>query len=393
MQQRQLILDDRYELRRQIGEGGFSRAYLARDHRLGRTVVAKILRRELSTDQASLHRFEREAKIAASVSGPNIVDIYDFGMVDGQPVIISQFISGVDLSKVIRRGTGLRADDVIDIMLDVLGGLETLHRSQIQHRDIKPSNILIPKWDAPAKLTDFGISRSPDDPRLTDPGMILGSPMYMSPEQVSGQEITFATDIYSAAVVMYELSTGRPPFVGDSSSQIMMKHLQEPPVPPRQINGEIPKALESVILKGLAKEPFWRFASAREMADALRAARDSVTASGTASYDPDRTRYMPADDEVTVVSNMPEHPEFPSARKAERPSGIVVGDQPAQARVRKRGFQRQPKQIPFRRVERDRPASRRGWFNIRVRSIPRYPVVIMLVLLIAVMLLAAIQGT
>ncbi len=386
MQQQQLILDGRYELRHQIGEGGFSRAYLAHDHRLGRDVVAKILRVELSTDAATLQRFEREAKIAASVSGPNIVDVYDYGMTNGQPVIISQLISGVDLSRVIRAETGLRYEDAIDIMLDVLGGLETLHRAGIQHRDIKPQNILIPKWDAPAKLTDFGISRSSNDPSLTDPGTVLGSPIYMSPEQIDGRPVTIATDIYSASVVMFELVTGRPPFRGESGSQVMIQHLQKSPPAPRSLKPEIPPQLERIILKGLEKDPTARFRSAREMADALVAVRNAPSAGAGPTYEPDRTRYMPADDQVTVISKMPERREAPVQKRDQAPA-------PRPQVGRKRGFQRERKQVPFRNPAASRSTSKRSWLDIRMRKIPRYPVIIMLVLLIAVLLLAAIQGT
>ncbi|TVR73692.1 MAG: serine/threonine protein kinase [Sphaerobacteraceae bacterium] len=390
MQQQQLILDGRYELRHQIGEGGFSRAYLAHDHRLGRDVVAKILRVELSTDAATLQRFEREARIAASVSGPNIVDVYDYGMTNGQPVIISQLISGVDLSRVIRPESGLRYEDAIDIMLDVLGGLETLHRAGIQHRDIKPQNILIPKWDAPAKLTDFGISRSSNDPRLTDPGTVLGSPIYMSPEQIDGRPVTIATDIYSASVVMFELLTGRPPFRGESGSQVMIQHLQKSPPAPRSLKPEIPLQLERIVLKGLEKDPTDRFRSAREMAEALVAVRNTPSPGAGPTYEPDRTRYMPADDQVTVISKMPERREAPVQKRDQAPA-------PRPQVGRKRGFQRERKQVPLRNPAAGRstpkPTPKRSWLNIRMRTIPRYPVIIMLVLLIAVLLLAAIQGT
>lgn len=388
MQNRQLILDDRYELKRQIGEGGFSRAYLTYDHRLGRSVVAKVMRLELSSDPASLQRFEREAKIAASVSGPNIVDIYDYGMVNGQPVIISQLIAGVDLSKVIRPGTGLRFENAIDIMLDVLSGLETLHRAGIQHRDIKPQNILIPKWEAPAKLTDFGISRGPDDPRLTAPGAVLGSPTYMSPEQIEGLDLTIGTDIYSAAVVLFELVTGCPPFQGESSSRVMLQHLQQKPPAPRSLNADIPVPLERVILTGLEKSPSDRYPTAKSMADALISVRESTKVSDAVYRDPDRTQYMPPDDQVTIVSNMPDQRQNLPAES--EPVSIKRDSSP---RSRKRGSQRDRKPFPLRNPFGNRSVPRRSWFNIRMRQIPHYPILIMFILLILVLLLAAIQGT
>jgi serine/threonine protein kinase len=290
---------------------------------------------------------------------------------------------------VIRPGTGLKFEDAIDIMLDVLGGLETLHRAGIQHRDIKPQNILIPKWDAPAKLTDFGISRGADDPQLTAPGAVLGSPTYMSPEQIEGRELTTGTDIYSASVVLFELVTGRPPFRGESGSRVMIQHLQQKPPSPRALNADIPLSLERVILTGLEKNSRDRYPAARSMADALIAVRDEAKQTGLANREPDRTRYMPPDDQVTVVSNMPEYrQEHPSLPVESAP----VDNKPPQ-RNRKQGFRRDRKRIPIRNPFANRTSPRRSWFNIRMRKIPRYPLIIMFILLISVLLLAAIQGT
>lgn len=383
MDERQRILDGRYELIREIGTGGFSRANLAKDLRLGRHVVAKIMRRELAHDPASRQRFEREARIAASVSGPNIVEIYDFGTVDGQPVIISQWIDGVDLSRVIRKGIGLRASDSIAILLDVLNGLETLHRAGIQHRDVKPSNILLPKWDAPAKLTDFGISRSQFEPRLTVPGQVLGSPAYMSPEQVDGLELSSTTDIYSASVVLFELVTGSVPFDGETASQVMIKHLQSSPPMPRDINPEVPKALERVILTGLSKSPDSRFSSARTMADALR--RIEIDAKlGTESPD-----VLASDD--TVVVEEPFGDRKPENRLAGEAHNhgmpIHLGN-----RGRKRGFERVRKGTPYRKLANRRIPRRRSWIRRRIRSIPKYPVVLMLLVVLTILILAVSEG-
>lgn len=386
MRERRRILEGRYELIRQIGEGGFSRAYLAYDLRLGRNVVAKILRSELTSDPASRQRFEREARIAASVSGTNIVDIYDYGPVDGQPVIVSQWIEGVDLSKVVRKNRGLRAEDAIGIMLDVLAGLETLHRSGVQHRDIKPQNILLPKWDAPAKLTDFGISRAQSDPKLTEPGQVLGSPAYMSPEQIEGMELTAATDIYSASVVLFELMTGSVPFQGETASQIMLQHLASSPPPPRMLNPDIPAELERAILTGLSKPPEARFSTASEMADALRAVSSS-TPSTRPQHQPDtQTRVIPVEERVTVVSSMPERRPDPP-----RPTVNPAPDQ----RSRKQGFRRERKRVPYRQPQPSEKSTpkRQSWFRRRIRRIPRYPMILMFLVVITILLLAVTQGT
>jgi serine/threonine protein kinase len=379
------ILDNRYQILRRIGHGGFSHAYLARDHRLGRDVVAKVLRGELMYDRAARHRFEREARIALSVSGSNIVDIYDFGLADHRPVIVSQYIDGVDLSRVIRPQMGLRVEDAISITLDILAGLDTLHRAGVQHRDIKPQNILLPKWDAPAKLTDFGISRGQNDPRVTEPGLVLGSPTYMSPEQASGEEVTFATDIYSASIVLYELLTGTVPFKGDTASQTMMKHLTATPPPPRYLNLSIPEKLEQIVLSGLAKSPQNRFPSAREMADHLRALRDTNDISQSASSTP-RTDIMPK-----PVRDPRMFRWSPSAN--EEPTTVTQSVSVDSGR--KRGFRRKQKRTPLRSrsaVSRSQTGRRASWLGRTSRRIPKYPLILAIVITLTITLLAVTQG-
>jgi eukaryotic-like serine/threonine-protein kinase len=384
MPERRRVLSGRYELIRQIGEGGFSRAYLADDLRLGRKVVAKILRIELSHEAANRKRFEREARIAASVSGPNIVEVYDYGTDNGQPVIISQWIDGVDLSRVIRKGSGLRPDDAISIMIDVLGGLETLHNAGVQHRDIKPSNVLIPKWNAPAKLTDFGISRGDDDPRLTLTGQVLGSPAYMSPEQVEGMRLTSATDIYSASIVFYELVTGSVPFTGESASKVMLQHLTSAPPPPRMLRPDVEPAVEKLILKGLAKPPDERFASAKEMALELRQTLLDLSGGEPVDQSAYRTRVVP---QAEQTAESPASAAFAPSVDQETRSA-----QSPPFRGRKRGYERPRKKTPFRRVQSEAsPSKRRSWFRIRRRRIPRYPFILAAILFLAIMLLAIIQ--
>ncbi len=394
MPERRTVLEGRYKLIRQIGEGGFSRAYLADDLRLGRRVIAKILRTELTRDQASLRRFEREAKIAAQVSGPNLVDVYDYGTDDEHPVIISQWIDGVDLSRVVRKHSGLRSDDAISITLDILGGLETLHAAGIQHRDVKPSNVLIPKWNAPAKLTDFGISRAADDPRLTMTGEVLGSPVYMSPEQVEGMELTPSTDLYSVSVVLFELVTGSPPFTGESASKIMLQHVASAPPPPRLLKPDVEPALEQIILKGLAKPPEERFASAAAMAKELRKVLETIHSKRGITESAYRTRVIPPEDEITRAAHGPAGQQEAGTSQPTVHLPGVAG--------RKRGLERPRKRIPIRKSAPAEPAERRpstvqpkrrrSWFPFRRRRIPRYPVVLALLVFFTVMLFAIIQS-
>ena len=274
MPERRTVLEGRYKLIRQIGEGGFSRAYLADDLRLGRRVIAKILRTELTRDQASLRRFEREAKIAAQVSGPNLVDVYDYGTDDEHPVIISQWIDGVDLSRVVRKHSGLRSDDAISITLDILGGLETLHAAGIQHRDVKPSNVLLPD-DGGVKLADFGIAADlGSSTSLTGSGQVVGSPRYLAPERVDGEAATAASDVYAAGIVLYELLAGRVPFAADTPVATAVAHQQQPVPPLTELAPNVPAGLAAVAERALAKDPAQRFTSAASMRSALLEACD-----------------------------------------------------------------------------------------------------------------------
>jgi eukaryotic-like serine/threonine-protein kinase len=229
----------------------------------------KVLRREFARDHDLVDRFRREARIAASVSSEHVVEVYDYDQHDDWLFIVSEWVDGTDLARILEHRRRLPIGEACRITRDILAGLAAVHDAGILHRDIKPQNVLIPRHDRPVKLADFGIARGGDDPRLTRAGEAIGTPAYMSPEQAGGKPLSPATDLYSVAVILFHLVTGELPFTGESSTQVMIKHITEDPPRPSALNAEVSAALDAVILRGMAKEPSRRFASAREMSLAI----------------------------------------------------------------------------------------------------------------------------
>lgn len=258
----------RYRLTSRIGEGSYAETFLATDMNLGRQVAVKVLREQYARDSRLAARFEREARAAAAVSHPNVVDVYDYGR-DGETLfIVMEWVDGTDLKEYIRQHGPLEVPEATRMFREILHGLGAIHRAGIIHRDVKPQNVLIARTGT-AKLTDFGIARGALDAGLTETGMALGTAAYMAPEQATGQPLTPAADIYAAGMVLYEMLTGRLPFPGDNPVQVMYQHVNDPPPRPRAINPSIPPAMEMVILRAIAKDPLDRFQSASEMEAAL----------------------------------------------------------------------------------------------------------------------------
>ncbi|MDP9373193.1 MAG: protein kinase, partial [Chloroflexota bacterium] len=277
----QVIVGGRYELLDPVGEGGMARVYRARDRVLDRIVAVKLLREEYGSDQGFVARFYREARAAASLTHPNIVDIYDYGPHDHTYFITMQFIDGTDLKTALRREGPLLPRRAVVVIDQVLAGLGAAHDRGIIHRDVKPQNILVRARDGAIKLTDFGVARAFDGTDLTTSGIALGTAHYMAPEQGSGGPIGPATDLYAVGVVLYELLSGQLPFRGSNQMQIMLQHLHDPPPPLAGVAVGVPPALERVIMKAMAKEPPLRFRSAEEMRAALAAAVGGTAARGT----------------------------------------------------------------------------------------------------------------
>lgn len=265
------VIAGRYHLLERLGDGSTATTYLAEDELLGRRVAVKLFRSEYLVDPRDRARFEREARAAAAVSHPNIVQVFDVGQEGDTRYLVMEWVDGTDLKRLIRERAPLPADEAVRVALDLLRGLAAIHRAGIIHRDVKPQNVLIDR-SGRAKLADFGIARTVRDTGLTETGSVIGTAAYMAPEQATGRAVSPATDLYAAGVILYELLTGRLPFAGENPLEVLYQHVHEPPIPPRRHNPAISPALEAVVLRALAKSPEERFRSAEAMAAALEAA-------------------------------------------------------------------------------------------------------------------------
>jgi serine/threonine-protein kinase len=264
-----VVVSGRYELLELIGQGAMSRVYRALDRVLDRIVAVKLLREEYGSDENFVARFFREARAVAKISSPNIVDIYDYGQHNNTYFIVMPFIEGTDLKELIRHQGSLPADYAVTIANDILVGLAAAHSNGIIHRDVKPQNIMIRASDSEAKLTDFGVAYALDGVQITTNGMAIGTAYYMAPEQASGGTLGPYTDLYAVGVVLFEMLSGRLPFLADNHMQIMLQHVNDPPPTLRSIGVPVSPELDQVVQKTLMKNPAHRFQNALEMRDAL----------------------------------------------------------------------------------------------------------------------------
>ncbi|WP_400163281.1 Stk1 family PASTA domain-containing Ser/Thr kinase [Brevibacillus sp. TJ4] len=263
-----LRLGGRYQVENRIGGGGMAIVYKAKDLILNRMVAIKVLRSQYGTDEDFVNRFRREAQAVASLSHPNVVGVYDVGQEGDTHYMVMEYVEGSTLKEMIVQHGALPIEEAIRIAQQICDALDHAHQNQIIHRDIKPHNILIGK-NGRVKVTDFGIARAVTSATITHTNAMLGSVHYFSPEQARGGVTGEKSDIYSLGIVLYEMVTGQLPFSGDSPISVALKHLQEPLPEPRQIRPGIPQSVENIILKALVKDPFLRYASAKEMLDDL----------------------------------------------------------------------------------------------------------------------------
>ena len=276
------LFDGRYLIVRKLGSGGMANVYLAHDQELGRRVAIKILDDRHAADEQFVERFRREAQNAAGLSHPSIVSIYDRGEAEGTYYIAMEYVEGRTLKELLVARGPSPLGIAIDYTRQILSALRFAHRNGIVHRDIKPHNVIV-DGEGRVKVMDFGIARAGAASQMTEAGSIIGTAQYLSPEQARGAPVDQTSDLYSTGIVLYELLTGTVPFNGETPVEIAMKHLSQVPAPPSTHRAEIPRDLDYVALRALAKDPSDRYHSAEEMdSDLERIARGIGVSAETA---------------------------------------------------------------------------------------------------------------
>src|SRR4051794_26415975 len=273
------VFSNRYEIQRELAQGGMAEVYLARDQLLNRPVALKALFPEYAREPSFVERFRREAQAAANLNHPNIVAIYDWGQESGTYFIVMEYVEGESLRDLIRSEAPIEANTTAEIGAEIASALGFAHREGVVHRDVKPGNVLLTR-NGTVKVTDFGIARAGASDGLTQTGSVMGTATYFSPEQAQGQSVDGRSDVYSLGIVLYEMVTGVAPFSGDSPVAVAYKHVQEEPTPPSQRNPDVPPDLENIILTAMAKDADLRYQTADDLrADLLRFRRGRPLAS------------------------------------------------------------------------------------------------------------------
>ncbi len=304
------MLDNRYEILERIGTGGMAVVYKARCHRLNRLVAIKILKSELASDEEFLRRFQTESQAVAMLSHINIVSIYDVCRSDGLDYIVMELIDGMTLKQYMqKRGVPLNWREALHFITQIVRALGHAHSRGIVHRDIKPHNIMVLR-DGSLKVTDFGIARLTSAAQATLTQEALGSVHYISPEQAKGSHVDGRSDLYSVGVMLYEMLTGRLPFEGETPVFVAIQHINSIPIAPRELNPEIPEALEAITMKAMAPNPDQRYASADELLDDLKEFRRNPGASvpqADAAPKPDEAEEPTMVIPVSAVMGVPEN--------------------------------------------------------------------------------------
>ncbi len=272
--QHEQLLNGRYRLVSQIGSGGMAVIYKATDLALGRTVAIKILRPSLTSDQSFLIRFRQEARNVANLAHPNLVTVHDVGQDGNTYYMVMEFLDGQDLKKIIKAKGPLSVERVLDLTIQVCAGIGYAHRAGLVHADVKPQNILVNEGDR-VKVTDFGIAQAL---AMTKPQerqkVVWGSPHYFAPEQAQGEYPTPSSDVYSIGVVLFEMLTGRLPFMATDQQELALAHIRDAPPRISELNSKVPVALDRIVQKVLSKEPSARYLTADQLGRILIAYKE-----------------------------------------------------------------------------------------------------------------------
>lgn len=274
MANNETLLNGRYRLISQQGSGGMAVIYKAQDLLLGRTVAVKVLRPSLTSDPAFMTRFRNEARSVANLNHPNIVTVHDVGNDGSTQYIVMEFVEGQDLKKIIKAEGALSVDRTLKLAIQICSGIGFAHRAGLVHADVKPQNILVTRGDL-VKVTDFGIAQALSD---TQPGerqsVVWGSPHYFAPEQARGEKPTPASDVYSIGIVLFEMLTGRLPYVGTNQQELALAHIREQVPSVIEVNPNVPETLSQIVYKVMSKEPSARYRMADQLGHVLESYRD-----------------------------------------------------------------------------------------------------------------------
>jgi serine/threonine protein kinase len=315
------VLGGRYRLDRELARGGMAAVWIAEDPLLSRRVAVKLLHPQLAVDDALRTRFRNEAIAAAKLTHPGIVATYDTGDDDGLAYIVMELVEGKTLRRIIDQSDKLPVGQAVDISSQVADALEHAHRQGLVHRDIKPANVLV-QADGRVKVTDFGIAKAAGGDDLTRTGTVVGTARYLSPEQVNGSPVDSRADVYALGLLLYGMLTGKPPFGGDNDMATAVARLTNAPEPVSAARPEVPRALEDVVARSLARDPEYRYQSAQALKEALTTGDDTkpsgpMTAPLQPPRRPARPEPRPAGPPPTEVAPQPQPPRpAPMPRRA-----------------------------------------------------------------------------